>query len=110
MMLAFAATGTGYGMMGGYQGMMNGYGMMRGFLTGPWFYSLAWVGLAAGAVILVGAVMLYARPGSIHTSGVLILAFSVVSLLGMGGFFVGAILGVVGGALAITSKQNPVPH
>ena len=99
----------GGGMMGGgyyYGGMMGGYyGMMQGFgLGGGWFFGLAAVGLASGAAILVGAVMLYNQPTRASTWGALILAFSVLSLLGMGGFFFGAILGVVGGALALTWK------
>jgi len=36
----------------------------------------------------------------------MIFAFSIVSLFGMGGFFVGSILGVLGGILAITWKPS----
>ncbi len=106
-MMALLPTGTAYGMMGGYSGMMNGYyGMMRGFVPGPGFYLLSAIAVIAGIVILVGAVMIYTRPSSTQTWGTIILAFSLLSLFGMGGFFLGAILGVVGGVLALTSQRN----
>jgi hypothetical protein len=94
------------GMMGGYYygGMMGGYyAMMHGFgFGGGWYYGLAATGIASGFVVLVGAIMVYNQPAKASTWGALILVFSVVSFFGMGGFFVGAILGVVGGILALT--------
>ena len=103
MMLAFAH-GTHYsGMMGGYYGMMQGFGY-----GGWWFYGAALLGLIAGIVVLVGAIMIYARPSNAPTWGLLILVFSVLSFFGMGGFFVGAILGIVGGVLAMTLRPGAV--
>lgn len=94
------------GMMGGYAGMMNGYyGMMGGYGSG-WFYGLAAIGLISGVIVLAGAVMIYNNPGKASGWGTLILAFSIVSLFGMGGFFIGAVLGVVGGSLALTWKPD----
>jgi len=50
--------------------------------------------------------MLYnSKPAQASAWGTLVLVFSVVSLLGMGGFFLGAILGIVGGILALTWKR-----
>ncbi len=97
------------GMMGGYyRGMMGGYyGMMRGFgLLDGWFYGLAAIGIVSGIIILVGATMIYNKPAKASTWGALVLAFSILSLFGMGGFFFGAILGVVGGTLALTWKRQ----
>lgn len=94
------------GMMGGYTGMMNGYyGMMGGYGSG-WFFGLAAIGLISGVIVLVGAAMIYNNPGKVAGWGALILAFSIVSLFGMGGFFIGAILGVVGGILSLTWKPE----
>ena len=94
------------GMMGGYYGIMNGYyGMMGGF-GGGWFYGLAAVGVLSGIVVILGAIMLYNETERAPTWGALILVFSIVGLLGMGGFFLGAILGAVGGLLAITWKPG----
>ena len=70
--------------MGGYYGMMQGYGF------GGQFYLLAAVGVVSGVIILIGGIMLYTQPAKGHTWGAVILAFSVVSLFGMGGFFIGA--------------------
>jgi len=91
------------GMMGGnfYGGMMGGYyGMMQGFgFGGGWFYGMAAIGTVSGIIILVGAIMIYNQPAKASTWGALI-------LFGMGGFFFGAILGVVGGILALTWRTQ----
>ena len=86
------------GMMGGYYGMMQGYGF------GGQFYLLAAIGIISGVAVLVGAVMLYTQPAKTQAWGAVVLAFSVASLIGMGGFFIGAILGIVGGVLALIWK------
>lgn len=81
----------GMGMMGGMMG-----GWMGFLLIGPV------IGVISGIAVLVGAVMLYNNPGQSQTWGIIILVFSVLSLLGGGGFLVGAILGIVSGILALT--------
>ena len=108
MMMSFAVGAPYYGgMMGGYQGMTNGYyGMMRGFGFGGLFYILTAIGVISGIIILVCAIMIYTRPKATPTWGAIIITFSLVSLFGMGGFFFGAILGAVGGMLALTLKSN----
>lgn len=91
-------TGTMSGMYGG-----TGMGMMVGFAP-----VLAVLGFASGILVILGAVMLYSRPIESQLWGAIILAFSLVSILGgMGGFVVGLILGVVGGTLALTWKTKP---
>jgi hypothetical protein len=120
MMSAFIRPYGGYGdyagMMGGYSGMMNGYygmmsgynglgyGMMRGLGFG--FGLIALVGLVFGVVVLVSALMLNSRPNEHVKWGTLVLVFSVLSVFGsmMGGFGIGALLGLIGGILAITWK------
>ncbi|NWG09883.1 MAG: hypothetical protein HXX80_06240 [Nitrososphaerales archaeon] len=84
------------GMMGGWHDMMGSFGVPIGFMIG-----LSLTGLVASILVIVGAIMLNARPAEHTTWGAIILAFSIISLLGMGGFFIGAILGIVGGALAL---------
>jgi hypothetical protein len=61
-------------------------------------------GLATGAIVLVSAVILLTNPSQRRTSGVLILVFSVLSFIGLGGFVIGAILGIVGGILTLRWK------
>ena len=101
MVISFSPGGHYYGgMMGGYDGMMRGFG-----LGGGWLYAFAAIGVASGIIILIGAIMIYNQPTKASTWGSFILAFSIVSLFGTGGFFFGAILGVVGGILALTWKK-----
>jgi type II secretory pathway component PulF len=61
-------------------------------------------GLICGIIVLVSAVMLQVSPSKWRTWGILILVFSVLSFLGTGGLVVGAILGIVGGAMALSWK------
>ena len=94
------------GMMNGYYGIMNGYyGMMGGYGSGT-FLAIQALGAVAGLVVLLGAVMMFAGSGKASTWGALVLAFSLVAALASGGFFVGTILGVVGGALAMAWKPG----
>ena len=62
-------------------------------------------GLVCGAIVLLSATMLLARVGRRRTWGILILVFSVLSFVGLGGFIIGAILGIVGGILALRWKS-----
>jgi len=86
-----------WGMMGGYMGMMGSLGFPFGSFLG-----LMIVGLVCGIIVTIGAFMLNSRPAEHRSWGVVILIFSVISFLGMGGFYIGAILGVAGGALALS--------
>jgi len=63
-------------------------------------------GLVSGIVVLVSAVMLLAKLGRVRSWGVLMLVFSALSLLGLGGFVVGAVLGIVGGILTLRWKPS----
>jgi len=62
------------------------------------------LGLVSGIIVLVSAVMLLSNQGQPRTWGVLTLIFSVLSFLGLGGFVIGAVLGIVGGILALRWK------
>ncbi|MDJ0269219.1 MAG: DUF6114 domain-containing protein [Aigarchaeota archaeon] len=95
-----------WGMFGQPIGMMGG-GMM-GMIGGGWMWFpifLPILGLVFGILILVGAVMLNSKPDQAQTWGTLILVLSALSLITAGGgFIIGAILGIIGGILAITWK------
>ena len=99
MMLTYYGADFGWmwGMMGGYQGMMGSLGFPFGSFLG-----LMIVGLVCGIIVTIGALMLNSRPAEHRSWGIVILIFSVISFLGMGGFYIGAILGVAGGALALS--------
>lgn len=74
--------------------MMGGFGF-------AYAQGSAIFGVVSGAVILFGAVMMYYKPAEGRIWGILVLTMSAISLLGMGGFWIGAILGIIGGALAL---------
>lgn len=105
-LLTPAYLGNSYGymgnMMGGYYNMMGGYYGMMGYGMG--FSYLPVVGIVAGLIVLYGAYMLTAKPKENKTWGVLILVLSIVSLFSGGGFFIGAIFGILGGVLALSKK------
>ncbi len=92
---------TGFGMMGGYRGMMGSFGFPFSLMVG---FSL--IGLMSGILVIIGAVMLDTRPSDHTAWGIIVFVFSMVSLLGMGGFFVGAILGIIGGAFALSWRPS----
>jgi hypothetical protein len=85
-------------MMGGGWGMMSG-----GYFT--WAVgTMAAVSLAAGAMTIVGGYAIYAKPASASVWGIGILIASIVGLVTMSGFFIGPLLGIIGGILALTKK------
>ncbi len=93
------------GMMGGFGGMMEEHmGGMMGSLGVPFsfMFGLSLIGLVSGILVIIGAIMLNAHPTEHKAWGTIILVFSIISFLGMGGFFIGAILGIIGGALAVS--------
>lgn len=87
--------------------MMNVHGGMGMTVMMGFAPILAIVGIASGIMVILGSMMLYNRPAESQLWGAIILAFSVVSLLGgLGGLLVGFILGLVGGILALTWKPS----
>jgi len=91
------------GMMDGYHNFMGSYGSSYGFLAG-----ISLVAVICGVVVLMSAINLRIQPRQKVMWAIVIIAFSVVSFVGMGGFFIGATLGVVGGAFVLATRQpNP---
>jgi hypothetical protein len=89
------------GMMHGYRDMMGGFGVASGFMTG-----LSFIGLISGVIVIVGALMLNICPAEHLTWGALILVFSIISFAGMGGFWIGALMGIAGGAIALSWRPR----
>jgi len=85
-----------FGMMRGYRGMMGNIGISYGFMG-----VLSLIGIVSGILVIIGAVMLSFHPAERMAWGTIIIVFSVISFLGMGGFLIGAILGIIGGAFAL---------
>ncbi|MHB8351105.1 MAG: zinc-ribbon domain-containing protein [Thermoplasmata archaeon] len=63
------------------------------------------LGIVFGILVLVFGILVYLQPQHHVVYGVLILVFSVFSLVSLfGGFFIGFVLGLIGGILAIVHK------
>jgi hypothetical protein len=63
-------------------------------------------GLVSGVIVLLSGAMLYTNPASRSIWGILIIVFSVLSFFGFGGFIIGAILGIIGGVMALRWKPS----
>ena len=89
--------------MDGYHNFVGSYGTSNSFLAG-----ISVVALVCGVIVLIGAVMLKVDPHQSTIWAIVIIIFSVVSFVGMGGYFIGAVLGIVGGAFVLATRQtNP---
>jgi hypothetical protein len=106
MMLSY---NSGFGMMSGFGGMMGDYSDMMDGVNLPCatLGGLMLLSLVSGILVIVGAVMMDIHPSQSRTWGIIVLVFSIVSFVGMGGFLIGAVLGVVGGAMALGWKAKP---
>lgn len=67
------------------------------------FTAYAAVGLLFAILVLVGAVLIF-MPGREVIGGILVLIFSILSIIIGGGFIIGLILGIIGGALGLAKK------
>jgi hypothetical protein len=67
---------------------------------------LATVGLIFGVLVLLGALMLYSKPVNKKAWGIIIIVFSIPSVITGGGFIIGFILGIIGGKLALSGKTK----
>ena len=113
-MLAAGGMMRGYGwggMMGGHGwgGMMGSWPEMHNWMWGQGIRRLGmwwpWFGVLAGIIVLVGAVVLYIKPEQRRSWGIVVLVASAFLLFaGMGNLVAGA-LGVIGGILAVATKD-----
>lgn len=67
-------------------------------------YSLSIVGLILGVIILLAAIMLFYKPANWKAWGILVIIFSIPSVIMGGGFIIGFILGIMGGKMAFQKK------
>jgi hypothetical protein len=75
-------------------------GFVGGVLTGVGLF-----GLISGLIVLGSGIMVRIHPEQSSVFGVLILIFSVLSFFGSGGFVIGAILGIIGGAMVLRWRK-----
>ncbi len=69
-------------------------------------YRLAAIGLLCGILVVLGAILLQFKPEKKKAWGIMIIIFSIPSVITGGGFIIGFILGIIGGAFALLPKQN----
>jgi len=79
-------------------------GWMMGQQFASGFIVSSLVGIVFGAVVIVGAVLMYKKPLQTRQWGVIVLTASALSFVGMGGFMIGAILGVIAGVISLTKS------
>lgn len=87
------------GMMGGYHNFMGSYSSSSSFFT-----AISLVSFVCGVIVLINALVLRIHPQEHVMWGIVIVVFSAVSFVGLGGYFVGAAFGIIGGAIALTYK------
>lgn len=69
-------------------------------------YHLATVGLICGIAVLIASIMLYIKPTNKKAWGITVIVFSIPSVVTGGGFIIGFILGIIGGAKALRWKPE----
>jgi len=75
-----------------------GLGFATGIMAG-----FGAMGLIFAVLVIIGAILIY-MPGKEVIGGILVLIFSILSIFIGGGFIIGLILGIIGGALGIAKK------
>jgi hypothetical protein len=57
-------------------------------------------------MVLFSAIMMNIQPRNTYTWGIIVLIFSILGFVGMGLSILGSIIGVIGGALALSKANN----
>ena len=107
-------TGSILALIGGILIMLNSILVVAAFYSGMVFMmgisisssfllSLGAIGLLSGILVLLGA-YLSLKSRTSQTGGLLVVIFSAISFLGGGGFIVGSVLGIIGGAFILEKK------
>ena len=86
----------------GLAAQSESFGLFGGDIT-----TLGAVESTLGILVVIFGVLLFVMPDHHVVFGVLVLVFSIVSLVGLGGLIIGFILGLIGGALGIAHKTTP---
>lgn len=68
--------------------------------------AIALFGLIFGIIVILGAGLMYSKPSAVKTGAIIVLIFSILSIVIGGGFVMGFILGIVGGALGLAWKPS----
>ncbi|NWG08803.1 MAG: hypothetical protein HXX80_00565 [Nitrososphaerales archaeon] len=96
-----------FSILGGLSFMMPGFDLAW---LGGMFLILAVVAIILGVLTLIGAMMMNTtNKDKVRTGSILVLVFSIISLIGGGGFIIGFILCLVGSILGLTWKPMEAP-
>ncbi|MEM2337719.1 MAG: DUF6114 domain-containing protein [Candidatus Bathyarchaeia archaeon] len=92
---------------GAIVGMVPGFGWLGGLIM-----IMGILGFIFGIIVIIGAVMINSGERErVKTGSIIVLIFSILSLLvSGGGFFIGFILGLVGSILGLTWKPPEKPQ
>jgi hypothetical protein len=91
--------------LGGLVWLLAGSVIAVGFGIGLGAAILGLIGIIVGIIVIYGAMRLNTNPNEHLTWGAVILILSILSLVfAGGGFYIGAVLGIIGGVLAIIWK------
>lgn len=102
-------------MMGatGWMGMAPMNGVMDAYMDDAWLANMGWwmggVSLVSGGVVLFAASRIY-RERSVSLWSVLAIVAGALSLFAMGGFVLGAVAAIAGGALALIDDRQKAPR
>jgi len=86
-------------MMGGMMNERMGVMMSAPFGT---LYGLSLAAITSGLIVIISGIMISRKPSNSQMWGIITIVFSVIGILGMGGFILGTVLGTLGGILALT--------
>ncbi|MGQ9718806.1 MAG: DUF6114 domain-containing protein [Nitrososphaerales archaeon] len=102
-----------FSMLGGLSFIIDSSFMMPGLgleWLGGMLLILAVVAIILGVLTLIGAMMMNTtNKDKVRTGSILVLVFSIISLIGGGGFIIGFILCLVGSILGLTWKPMEAP-
>ncbi len=73
------------------------------FIVEDIFLILAAVGSILAILVIIGAILIY-MPGKETIGSILVIIFSIISIVIGGGFLIGLILGIIGGILGLYKK------
>lgn len=69
------------------------------------FVGLTALGLICGSLVLLGGLFLRNQPMNRRAGGIIVMAFSIPTVIMGGGFIIGFILGIIGGAKVFREKS-----
>jgi hypothetical protein len=70
------------------------------------FYALSAIGIILGVLVTFGAILLHSKPANKKAWGIMIIAFSITSVITGGGFVIGFLLGIIGGKMSLSGNKN----